>query len=137
ANSLTANSPNAAPRRRRELAGKAEKTATGEEPCDCIAGITCAVRLCGEKTRAPWYGRGHEISPYDGARVELGGVAPLLLAEARFEGAASTRRAAGTLHAGLPRNRRESRRPGGADLQLGPGGLHRRAQFRPPGLWGG
>ena len=43
----------------------------------------------------------------------------------------------GPLHAGVPRRRRRRARAGRADLQLGPGGLRRRAQLRPPRLRGG
>ena len=68
--------------------------------------------------------------------TDLDAVAALLLRPARAEGSPPHREREGPLHAGLPRAARPGGRADRAHLQLGPGGLHRRPQLRPPRLRG-
>ena len=68
--------------------------------------------------------------------TDLDAVAPLLPRPPRPQGAAAARQREGPLHPRLPRPSRSGGCAGRAHLQLGPGGLHRRSQLRPPRLRG-
>jgi ATP-binding cassette subfamily B protein len=83
----------------------------------------------------------HEIPAHHGPRARPRRVAGLLLQQAGPGGGQPVRQSRRQVHPGLPvrAGRRRSRQGGPradrrADLQLGPRGVRRRAQFRPPGL---